>query len=181
MKQVLLSLVIASLYFQASFAQQNALQSKSLYEVKATGMSPDNFILTENASLILTNRLNDYFSKDSVPAKMNNSQLSEQYFAKGRNFETIGFVLLGVGTAAGIGGYVGTLNHYDIFDGTGSGYVVLWLAGVGSAITGTVLLARGFHYKRKAKLVMHNENISYSYHVPIKSNVFSVGIAFNLK
>ena len=181
MKQILLAIVITSLYHQAAFTQQTALQNKSLFEMEARLMSQDHFIHVEDASRVFTNNSNDHARFDSVPGKISNTQLSEKYFEKGKNLQTIGFVLLGVGIAAGIGGFVGTVNNYDILDGTGSGYVFLWLAGVGSAVSGTVLVARGSHYKRKAKLLLQNDNISKSYRVPIKSNIVSIGVAFNLK
>jgi hypothetical protein len=181
MKQILLAIVITSLYHQAAFAQQTALQNKSLFEMEARLMSRHNFIHPEDASRVFTNSPKEYTGIDSVPEKINDIKLSEKYFEKGKNLQTIGFVLLGVGIGAGIGGFVGAVNNYDILDGTGSGYVFLWLAGVGSAVSGTVLIARGSHFKRKAKLLLHNDNISKSYRVPIKSNVISVGVAFNLK
>jgi hypothetical protein len=120
--------------------------------------------------------------KDSLaPAGVRNNKLSMQYLDKGKSLETIGFVLIGTGMAATIGGFYGALNHYDIFSGSGSGYVILWAVGVSALATGIPVLVNGFRYKRKAQLVLHNENVFRTYHIPIKQNVFSVGIAFNLK
>jgi hypothetical protein len=119
--------------------------------------------------------------KDSIPAhSMSKNELGIQYLNKGKTLETAGFVLLGVGMAATIGGFYGTLNNYDLFSGSGSGYVILWAVGVGALATGIPVLINGFRYKRKAQLILHNENVFRTYHVPIKQNVFSVGIAFSL-
>ena len=181
MKKILLAIVITCVCQQIAFAQQTALQNKSHFEMEARLMNQDNFIQAQDASRSFTNSTKDYSSLDSLPGTMKNRELAEQYVAKSRNRIALGSVLLGVGIAATIGGWIGTLNHYDVLDGTGSGYVALWLCGIGSAVSGTVLVATGFHLKRKAQLLLQNDNISKSYHVPIKSNIISLGVAFNLK
>jgi hypothetical protein len=181
MKQILLAIVITCLYRQTSFAQQTALQNKSHFEMEARLMNQNNFIQDQDASRVFTGSAKDYTGLDSIPGNMHNRQLAEQYLTKSRNRIPLGFVLLGAGIGAAIGGWVGMLDHYDILDGSGSGYVVLWLAGIGSAVSGTILVATGFHYKRKAQLLLQNDNISKSFRVPIKSNVISIGVAFNLK
>jgi hypothetical protein len=120
--------------------------------------------------------------KDSFPAnKIRENELSMKFNEKGKMLETTGFVLIGVGMAATIGGFYGALNNYDLFSGEGSGYVILWAAGVVAFSTGIPVLIHGFHCKRKARLVLHKDNLSRSYHVPIKANVFSIGIAFSIK
>ncbi|HXB43208.1 MAG TPA: hypothetical protein VNV85_04095 [Puia sp.] len=120
--------------------------------------------------------------KDSLPPnKMHANELSRQYFEKGKGLETAGFVLLGVGMAATIGGFYGTVNNYDLFTGHGSGYIVLWIVGVASLATGVPVLINGFHYKRKAHLILRHEDLSRNYHVPIKSSVLTVGIAFTIR
>ena len=119
--------------------------------------------------------------KDSLaPNRVRSDKLSIQYLNKGKSLETIGFVLIGAGMAATIGGFYGTRNNFNLFSGTGFGYVILWAVGVSALATGIPVLINGFRYKRKAQLVLHNENVFRTYHVPIKQNVFSVGIAFNL-
>ena len=117
----------------------------------------------------------------TTPKKITNQDLGIQYLEKGKQLKTTGFVVLGLGVAAWIGGAVGTYNNYDLFTGEGSGYVVLWSLGVGATVTGIVLLSRSHFYLHKAHVIMRNENISRSYHVPIKSNIASIGIAFSIK
>ena len=121
--------------------------------------------------------------RDSISTnRKHNDELSMQYLEKGKKLETTGFVLLGVGLAATIVGSIGALNNYDIFfSAEAEGYIVLWALGVGAISTGIPILASGFHYKRKAKLILRNENVFRSYHVPVKENIVSIGIAFNLR
>jgi hypothetical protein len=120
--------------------------------------------------------------KDSIRAnRIHENELSTKFNEKGKMLETTGFVLIGAGMAATIGGFYGAMNNYDLFTGAGSGYVILWAVGVAAFSTGIPVLINGFHYKRKAHLVLRNDNISRSFHVPVKANVFSVGIAFSIK
>ncbi|HTQ65500.1 MAG TPA: hypothetical protein VMI12_11935 [Puia sp.] len=113
--------------------------------------------------------------------KLTNRDLGIQYLEKSNQMRTTGFVVLGLGVAAWVGGAVGAYNHYDVFTGEGSGYIVLWGLGIGATVTGIVLLARSHSYLKKANLILRNENISRTYHVPIKSNIASIGIAFSIK
>jgi len=117
----------------------------------------------------------------TFPRKLSRQELQIQYLEKSKQLRTTGFVVMGLGVAAWVGGAIGTYNNYDLFTGEGSGYVVLFSAGVAATITGIVLLGRSHYYHHKAHLILNNEDISRTYHVPIKSNITSVGIAFSIR
>lgn len=102
------------------------------------------------------------------------------YLQKSKVLIPTGAVLLGAGIAAIIGGAVGTYQHYDLFSGEGSGYLVLWVLGVSATATGIPLLIKGLVYHSKANLILINENVYHSSHLPIRSNIVSAGIAISL-
>jgi hypothetical protein len=120
--------------------------------------------------------------KDSIPtSKMSNNELSMQYLHKGKGLVLAGFILTGVGVAATIVGSNGTRNHYNLFTGEGGGYLLLWGFGIGTIAAGIPITISGFLFKRKARLVLRNDNVFRDYHVPINANLLSVGIAVALK
>jgi hypothetical protein len=174
MKRILIAALLTSFFYQTTIAQLSACDNQF-----CTGSGRTTVRLTPYSFAMTNNKWNRGFS-DSTPVKMSDS-LSSQYFQKGKRLETTGIVLLGVGLGIGIPGLIGTLNYYDVLNGNGSGYGLLFVAGLAATITSIPVFITGAHYKRKAKLVMHSENISYSYHVPVNANMYSAGVAISLR
>ena len=88
--------------------------------------------------------------------------------------ETTGFILLGLGVPFTIAGYIKLKKNYDPFDGVGYDRVGLLLLGVAFSAGSIPLIFTGIHYKRKAKLILNTENISRTYHIVGKKNLFSI-------
>ena len=183
MKPILIFLVTISLS-NAAISQQNPIDNTLQVDMKSSLLNQFSaksyFILSASRLTPSSGKWNSHSFKDSIPTLIN-AQLSEEYFNKGRTLQTVGFALLGAGIIAGTIGFVKAEQNYDYFTNDGSEYVILWLLGTAATITSIPLIAVGSHYKRKAKLLLKSESVSHTYHVPIRANVYSVGIAFNLK
>jgi hypothetical protein len=102
------------------------------------------------------------------------------YLQKSKVLIPTGATILGAGIVAIIVGAVGTQKHYDLFTGEGSGYLVLWVFGISATATGIPLLIKGLVYHSKANLILINENVYRSSHLPVRSNIVSAGIAISL-
>ncbi|MBS1948612.1 MAG: hypothetical protein JST47_12675 [Bacteroidetes bacterium] len=118
--------------------------------------------------------------KTENQAKSKAMKTHDFYLQKSKTLIPVGAVLLGAGIGATIGGVVGTFQHYDLFSGEGSGYLVLWITGIACVSTGIPILIKGFVYHSRANLILRDESLYRSYHLPIKVNVLSVGVAIPL-
>lgn len=103
------------------------------------------------------------------------------YYNKSKSLIPTGYVLFGLGVGATIWGATGATNHFDLFNDQGGGYVVLFVAGVGCLAAGIPVLLTGYHYKHKAKLLMHQEHAATYYHLPVRANIYSVGIGLTIR
>jgi len=173
MKRILIAALMTSFFYQATIAQLSACDNQFYPESGKTIVR-----LTPYSYAAMSNKWHRF--SDSIPVKMSDS-LSRKYFEKGERLQTTGLILLGVGLGIGIPGLIGTSNHYDVLTGQGSGYAFLFVAGLAATITSIPILITGAHYKRKANLVLHSDNISYTYHIPINANMYSAGIAISLR
>ena len=113
--------------------------------------------------------------------KPDKDALAQQYLEKARNLRAIGIPLAVVGTIGWVVGAKGTYDHYDLFTGEGSGYVICMGLGIGATITGTVLMIRSGVLRSKAKFLMDSENLSQYSKLPIRGSLVSIGIAIPLK
>ena len=121
---------------------------------------------------------------DTIPHhhfKPDKDALAQQYLDKARELRSIGIPLTVIGTIAWIVGAKGTYDHYDIFTGEGSGYVVCLGLGIGATITGTILMIRSGVYQSKAKFLLDSENLSQTSKLPIRGSLVSVRFANPLK
>lgn len=88
---------------------------------------------------------------DSSVMKMSRTELADFFYKKGSSRQGTGFLLMGVGTAAIIGGAV--IWGSDLFGGGGSGGVVLFLAGSVTFGISHGLLAKGSNFKGRAEML----------------------------
>lgn len=105
----------------------------------------------------------------------------DYYYNKSKALIPTGYVLFGIGVGATIGGAVGATDHYNIFSGEGGGYLVLFVAGVGCLASSIPVLITGYHYKHRAKILMHQDHAANYYHIPVNANVYSVGIGLSIR
>ncbi len=105
----------------------------------------------------------------------------DYYYNKSKTLIPTGYVLLGLGLGGTIGGAVGATDHYDIFSGEGSGYLILFVAGIGCLASSIPVLITGYHYKHRAKILLHQEHASSYYHIPVNANVYAVGIGISIR
>ncbi|MFI5152923.1 MAG: hypothetical protein ACHQET_06280 [Chitinophagales bacterium] len=115
------------------------------------------------------------------PFKPDKEALRQQYLEKARSLRSIGIPLSVAGIVAWIVGAQGTLYHYDLFTGEGTGYVVLLATGIAATITGTVLMIRSGRYQSEAKFLLEEENLSQRSRLPIKGNLVSLGFVIPFK
>jgi hypothetical protein len=186
MKHILIKVLLTGFFYQTTVAQYNADRSQfhigSSKDVIYENTRLNHSIRLTAYSFVAQNSVSNQGFGDSTPVKMSDSMLAEKYLKKGRGLETGGFVLLGLGLPAGIGGYIGYKNNNGTLeDGNWFGYALLIGVGVALTITGAAILAGGLRYKKKARLLMQNENVSSFYHIPVKGKMYSAGFAISLR
>ena len=138
------------------------------------------FLLTTMFFLVAATAQAQLNGDTTVHKKLSNRQVADRYMAKGKSLRTTGIILMGAGGAAIWLGANGVDHSYDVLTGSGSGYIFLFLAGLGSSVTGLCLLISGLRYGSKAKLLMETENISQAMHIPVQGSFMRVGISIHL-
>jgi hypothetical protein len=117
--------------------------------------------------------------KDSLPANRSIAiDMGMKYLSKSRTQNTVGFVLLGLGLAAITGGIIETTQNLFSSDNTGATFILL---GLGATVTSVPFFISGAKNKGKAEILLQYENLFHSGHLPIHTNIASIGIAFNIR
>ena len=116
-------------------------------------------------------------SQDSA-RRASDRQLGMAYLAKSKSQRSAGFVVMGIGIAAAIGGVAGLSN--DLFENT-TGYELLFLVGVGAPITSFPLFNSAAKNRGRAEVLLRYENMPLSSIVPVNQNMPALGVAFRFK
>ena len=105
--------------------------------------------------------------RDTIPSKMSDHDLGMMYLQKSKRQKTTGWILLGVGMVAYIGGAVAYTNSWDSWDGyssdPGTGAAIVELVGFGMTIASVPVFINAAKNKGRAEILLRNENIMMSF------------------
>lgn len=152
---------------------QHSIKTKSINLLKLKIMKKILFVLTISLACNLFTQAQ--VLQDSA-RRVADRELGMAYLTKSKNQRTAGFVVLGLGISAMVGGLAIAYNDWN-----SSGSEVLLLVGLGATITSFPLFNSASKNKGRAEILLRYENIPLASIVPMNRNMPAVGVAFNIR